>query len=194
MEDRTWRSFVWGRKWLGLESRSKLTWFLCRGHRNWLVSFAGVKIDILFVCGPKLLGFNVWIKIDSVFVCGPKMTSFILVQGSIDMVFVWVVEIDLVFVRGSENHLFQCEHQNWLVVLCGWSKLSWFQWWGRTSLGLHVRDRNWLGFSFGIELDLFFVRGWKSTLVLCAGRKFLGFNLWIKIDSVFVCGPKMTCF
>ena len=56
----------------------------------------------------------------------------------------------------------------------------------------------------GIELDLFLVRGSKSTSVLCAGRKLLGFNLWIQIDLVFivgieidlvcVCGPKMTSF
>ena len=61
-----------------------------------------------------------------------------------------------------------------------------------------------LGLSVGIEFALFFVRGPKSTSVLCAGRKVLGLNLWIEIDFVFsvgieivlffVCGPKMTCF
>ena len=104
------------------------------------------------------------------------------------------VENDLFLASGSKLAGFLCGGIEIGLMLEWGSKLTWFQWWGRTSLGLHVRDRNWLGFSFGIELDLFFVRGWKSTLVLCAGRKFLGFNLWIKIDSVFVCGPKMTCF
>ena len=60
------------------------------------------------------------------------------------------------------------------------------------------------GFSVGIELDLFFVRGSKSTSALCAGRKLLGYNLRIEIDMVFsvgtevdlvfVHGPKITCF
>ena len=67
-----------------------------------------------------------------------------------------------------------------------------------------MRDRNLLGFSVGIELDSFFVRGPKSTSVLCACRKLFGFNLWIEVDLIlsvgtevdliFVCGPKMTSF
>ena len=51
---------------------------------------------------------------------------------------------------------------------------------------------------------MFFVRGSKSTSVLCAGRKLLGFNLRVEIDLVFVrvveidfvraCWPEITWF
>ena len=88
------------------------------------------------------------------------------------------------------------------------SKLTWFQWWGRTSLGFYVRNINWLGFSVGIELDLilyggqnrlrfcvraenyfvliygskltwFLAWGSKLTWFLCAGRKWLDFSVGI---------------
>ena len=55
-----------------------------------------------------------------------------------------------------------------------------------------------------MEPDLVFVRGSKSTSVLCTGRKLVGFNLWVEIDLIFsmgidialffVYGPKLTCF
>ena len=109
---------------------------------------------------------------------GPKLTGF-LCRG---------IEIDLILERGS--------------------KLTWFQWWGRTSLGFYVRNINWLGFSVGIELDLilyggqnrlrfcvraenyfvliygskliwFLAWGSKLTWFLCAGRKWLDFSVGI---------------
>ena len=141
MEDRTWPSFVWGRKWLGLESRSKLTWFLCRGHRNWPFSFAGVKIDILFVCGPKLLGFNVWIEIDLVFVRGPLITCF---SVSIELTrFVRVVEVVLISVKGVELGLIWGQGWNWFGCCAG--------------------GRKQLDFSEGIGIDLLFVRRSKIS-------------------------------
>ena len=49
-------------------------------------------------------------------------------------------------------------------------------------------DRNGIGFSVEIEIEMFFVRGSKLTWFLCVGRKLLGLNVWIEIDLVFVCG------
>ena len=54
--------------------RSKLTCFLCEG-----------QIDFVFLCGPKLLGGNVWVEIDLVFVC--RQTGKLLVSSSIDLFF-----------------------------------------------------------------------------------------------------------
>ena len=64
-------------------------------------------------------------------------------------------------------------------------------------------NQNWLGFSVGIGIDLFFTRVENWRRFLCAGQKLVGFcvraehdlfYVWIEIDLVFVCGPKMTCF
>ena len=62
------------------------------------------------------------------------MTSFILVQGSIDMVFVWVVEIDLVFIRGPEITCFSVSIEIDSLFCAG--------------------GRSCLDFSKGVELDL----------------------------------------
>ena len=51
-----------------------------------------------------------------------------------------------------------------------------------------MRDRNWLEFSVGIEIDLIFVRGSKLTSFLCAGRKLLCVGVWIEIDLVLSVG------
>ena len=56
-----------------------------------------------------------------------------------------------------------------------------------------MRDRTLLGFSVGIESDLFSCGGRKLTWFLCDGRNLLGFNVWIEIDLVFVCEPTITC-
>ena len=66
-----------------------------------------------------------------------------------------------------------------------------------------MRDRIWLGFSVGNELDFFLSGGQNRLRFLYAGRKLLRFNLWIviylvfsvgiEIDLVFECRTKMTC-
>ena len=124
---------------------------------------------------------------------------------------------------------------NYLVLVCG-SKLTWFLCggieielileWGSgltwNYLDVCVRDRIWLGFSVGIESDLFFVRGieidvcgpeltcskcndrltwflcrrwWsKLTRFLDARLKSLGFSVSIEIDLWFLSGSILTWF
>ena len=55
--------------------------------------------------------------------------------------------------------------------MCG-SKMTWF---------LHF-DRNELGSSIVIEIDLFFVWGSDLAWFLCGGRRRLGCDVWIEID------------
>ena len=42
-----------------------------------------------------------------------------LVYGASDVIVVWVVEIDLVFVCGPEITWFKCKHLNWLGFCVG---------------------------------------------------------------------------
>ena len=66
--------------------------------------------------------------------------DLVCVVIEIDLGCVWVIEIELISVKGSA--------------------LTWFLCGGRKSLG----------FSVWIEIDLVFVRGSKLTCFLCAGR------------------------
>ena len=61
--------------------------------------------------------------------------DLILVLGSIDLVNVWVIEVDLVFLCGPQIAWFFYEHRNLLVFWCWWkltrfqgggSELTWF--------------------------------------------------------------------
>ena len=55
-----------------------------------------------------------------------------------------------------------------------------------------MRHRNWL--SFRVDLDLFSLRGLKSTSVLWAGRKQPGLNLWVEFCLLLSWRSKMTWF
>ena len=55
-------------------------------------------------------------------------------------------------------------------------------------------DRNYLGFSVGIGIDLVFVHGVEIDSILCAGRKLLEVSVWIEIDLLLVWGSKLNCF
>ena len=91
----------------------------------------GSKSTSVLCAGRKLLSFNTWIEIGLVFRVG--------------------IEIELVFVCGAKMTCFKCgDLLTWF--LCGWSKLTWFLYSGRKSLG----------FSVNIELDLFFLCGWSN--------------------------------
>ena len=57
-----------------------------------------VEIDLVFVCGPKMTWFCVGIENDLVFVW--------LVE--VDLMSVWEIETDLVSVKGSELTWFLC--------------------------------------------------------------------------------------
>ena len=67
--------------------------------------------------GRKLPSFNVWIEIGLFFSVRAE-NDLLSGWGSIDLVFVWVVEIDLV-VCEPEITWFSCEHQNRLDVRVG---------------------------------------------------------------------------
>ena len=104
-----------GRKWLGLESGSKFTWFSCRGAckidlfsewwskltwfqcwgRNYLGFVWGTDIDLVSVWGPKLTCFLCGVEIDLVLLCGSKI-SCLSVSMETDLVFVMVVKIYLI--------------------------------------------------------------------------------------------------
>ena len=87
------------------------------GDRNWLVFCTGVKIDFVFVCGPKFL----------VLMYGSKLTWF-LCAGRKWLVF--SAEIDwLGFCMGDRNWLrFLMRAENYFTLVW-WSKLTWFFVW-----------------------------------------------------------------
>ena len=118
----------------------------------------------------------------------------------------------LLFESGSHLSRFLSRGIEIDLILKWGSKLTWFQWWDLNELGFCMRNRNWLGFSLEIGIDLFFVRGsnWlsfcvraenylvsmygsKLTWFSCAGRKWLfsgGIDwfvfVWVvQIDLVF---------
>ena len=119
---------------------SKLTWLLCGGskptwlwcgYRNWLDFCAGCR---------NWFCFCVWVDNHLFFLCGLKLRAKkypILECWSIDLFFVWVVEIDLVSVCGPKITCFRCEHRTWLRFCEG---------------GL-----TWLYFSVCIKVDSVFV-------------------------------------
>ena len=170
--------------YLVFERGAKITCFQCE-HANW-ISFS--------VSGPNWLDFSVrdrtWLDSSVAWngfgccVGGRKLINFSVVDRH------WfgfgvAVENDLLLASGSKLNGILCRGIEIDLILEWGSKLTWFQRWSRNSR-FYVRDRNWLGFSVGIELDLVFVRGLKSTSVLCVGRKLLGFIVWIEINFVFV--------
>ena len=80
-----------------------------------------------------------------------------------------MIEINWVFVSGHQNRL----------------DIEWDRSWLDFSDGIAINlVWNWLGFSVGIELDFFFVRGSKSTSILCVGRNYL----------VLIYGSKLNWF
>ena len=100
---------------------------------------------------------------------------------AIDLILVSVKKLNRVLFLGIE--IDKSRSRNY-VYLSGGSELYWFS----------LRDRNWLGFSVGIEIDLVFVRGSKLTSFLREGRKHLVLSVGIRVDLGFMCGPKITGF
>ena len=159
---------------------SKLTRFSC-GDRNWLFFRAGIKIDFVFVCRPKLLGFNVWIEIYLVFVCGPKMTWFWC--GNRMTGFCVDGRNWLGFDMRTENHLVSVWESYLTSSLCGWSKLTWVQ---RGGLKLTwFQCGNEISVVWVVEIDLISVRRIGIDLDL---------SVEIGIDLMFVWWSKITCF
>ena len=186
---------------LGFVRGANTTCFWCE-HANWREYCVG---------GPNWLDFSVggrtWLdsslEWNGLGCCADcwKWLNFSLV-GRHWFGFCVAVENDLVLAPGSKLTLFTCQGIEIDVIVEWRSKLASFQWWGRISHVFYVRDRNRIGFSVAIELDLFFLRGSKSPSALCAGRRLLGLNLWIEVtlfcsvgielDFGFVRWPKIA--
>ena len=179
--DRKWLGFcVEVQKYLVLVYGSKLTWFLWAGIEIGLILdwgsiwhdfSSGVEINLIFLWG---------IEFDLVLVLGSKVTFFVRgieidrvraeinlfwVWWSIDLVFVWVVlvEIDSVLGYGPQIAWFYCEHRNWL--------------------GFCLGGRYCLDFSVGAKLDLISVQGPEFICCVSGGREWVGF---------IVSGSKLT--
>ena len=123
--------------------------------------------------------------------------------GSLDLISVRVVEIDLVFVCWPKINWFWCERGTWLRFCVGGR--NWLNYGGSNLTWFQCRDRNWIGFgggvkndlvlvfgsklssSMGFEIDLFLVRGSELTWLLSGGGKWLRFIIvLIKIGLVYV--------
>ena len=132
-----------------------------------LTSCAGDKIDFGFVRGPKINWFSFidrnWLNFKRgdrnwLGLCVRAENDLFLVGGSIYLIFVRVVEIDLVWFShaGRKSLGFSVSIELDFVFVrvvefhCWGSKLTWFQ----------CRDRIWFGFGGG-EDDLVLVFGSK---------------------------------
>ena len=117
------------------------------------------------------------------------------------------------------NSVFVSGHRDRLDIRLG-IEIDLFQRWDLNYLDLRVRDQNWLGFSVGIEIDLFLVLGsqlasflYARFLIGMGGRNILDFSVggwtllnfsaWIGIDLVLcrsrkylvlVYGSKLSSF
>ena len=71
--------------------------------------------------------------------------------------------------------------------LCGWSRLTWFNCGGSNLTWFQSRDRNWLGFGIGIEVDRCFSCGDRNLIVcLWGGRKWLGLSVGVEKHGFIV--------
>ena len=115
-------------------------------------------------------------------VCGPKNTCF-SVSIEIGVVFVWLVEVDLIS-RGDWTWLNFSAGMNWFGC-CGWSKLTWFYFEGSELTWFQWRDQKCLAFCLAVENDLFLVYELKFTRFWCRGNE---------IDLILDWGSKLTWF
>ena len=110
-----WSKLTWSQS-----GGSNLTWFQRMDEINLVVWV--VEVDLLLVCRPKITLFlgRAWkltwflcrlFKL-TWFQCGGSSLTGLQCRDDIDLVFVWVVEIDLVFERGTKITCFGCEHVN----------------------------------------------------------------------------------
>ena len=104
----------------------------------------GSKSTSVLCTGRKLLGFNLWIEFDLLFSVG--------------------IGIDLVFVCGPKMTCFWCGDRL-TSFLCGWSKLAWFLYAGRKSLGFNVNIEHDFVFVWVVEIDLISLWGIQLDLI-----------------------------
>ena len=115
-----------GRKWLGLESASKLTWFSCRrtckidlfysGDRNWLDFSVGVETNLVCVWDRNWLDFIVRTEVD-LFFCGSQIWPCFCVRVEKYLFLVWAWKLTWFLWYWSKLTRSQC----------GGSNLNWFQ-------------------------------------------------------------------
>ena len=151
----------------------KTVCFFCVGRANWL-DFRVDKIILDFSLGMKLI----WL------LCGrSKLTWFlnagrkslvVSVSTQVDLYFVWVVQIVLISVLGSNLTWFQCR-MKWIRLCVGCRKWLHFS----------MVDRHWFGFCVAVENDLFLASGSKLTVFLWRG---------IAFDLMLEWGSKLTWF
>ena len=138
------------------------------------------------------------------------------------LVFMWYVLLLYHKCHGAKNGIVLVLTSKLLTLLCGWSKVSWFQFRGRylleSSVGIGIylalcEGRKWLGLGSGSKLNWFLCRGPSKLTCFQSGDQNwldisvrvevnLDFVSGIEIDLVlvwskltcFVCGPKLTFF
>ena len=149
-----------------------------------LTSCAGDKIDFGFVRGPKINWFSFidrnWLNFKRgdrnwLGLCVRAENDLCLVRKSDYLVFARVVEIDLVFVCWTRVTWFYWDW-TWLRSCVG----------GRKWLDLIVGDRTWFDSNVGIGIDLVLVWGSKMTWLQYLNWNYLGFSMGIEID-LFLC-------
>ena len=94
-----------GRKWLVLESGSKLTWFSCRGHAKLAVFRVGIDISLNSVLGSKLT----WFCVGDISWLGFSVST----------------ENDMFLWGGQHWPCFCVRVENYLFIVWAW-KLTWF--------------------------------------------------------------------
>ena len=154
----------------------KTVCFFCVGRANWL-DFRVDQILLDFSLGMKLI----WL------LCGrSKLTWFlnagrkslvVSVSTQVDLYFVWVVQIVLISVLGSNLTWFQCR-MKWIRLCVGCRKWLHFS----------MVDRHWFGFCVAVENDLFLASGSKLTVFCVGHRNLLHIRVGVEIELISVIG------
>ena len=212
--------------WLGLWWRSQLTWsrcggsnsnwFQCRNEVDWLLCgwykwtsclYAGrnhcffrVKTDFVFC------GWSKW----TWYQCGGSNMTWFQGRVEVNLVVVWVVEIDSVFERGAKITCFTVWACKSSYILWGLFKMTWFEWDGSNMTRFQLRrhgsssyvgcrkwpnigvvDRHWFGFCLADQKYLFLAVGSKLAEFFLSGHwNRLENTGGIIIDLVSVIGSK----
>ena len=156
-----------------------------------MVFMSGIEINLVLASGSNLTCFLCAGQNRPRF-CARAENDLVLVWGSIDLVFVRVVEVGLFLYAGRKSLGFWAS--NLISFLCGWSKLTWFHCGGFNLTLFQYRNRNRLDFGVGVENDLSLVFGSKSTRFYYGYQNWVVFCAGIGVDLVFVRGRKWLGF
>ena len=145
--------------------RLKLTCFFCRGQdRHCFFSCVCRKSLVFSVSMGIDLVFVMVVEIDLISVRGSNSNWF-QCRDEIDLVVVWVIEIDLLLVCLRKITCFQDEHANWFAFCVG--GLNW--------LDVIAGDRRWHHFSVGMKL-IWLLCGWSKLTVFERGANITCFR------------------